>query len=502
MPAHLNRIMRRELDWVVMKCLEKDRARRYASADALATDVRRYLHDEPIAARPPSRIYKLRKFSRRNKGLIVASAAILAALLVGITGLGVGYAREQQQRKEAERQQAEAERQREYVERVVSFLQSILASMNPRSFELATLTMLHLSRELDTDAIKARPEVEASVRALMGDIYAALGMRSEALHELHSALAAHDRAAGANPIDKAQIHNQLANVYRLSHEDQLANEHHQHAMSILRQEVPSLPAQLHPSALDMAIQMALLERRPAEARWQMARGTLLARQGEFGRAEAEYTAAQKQNEADHWPLFYRAFLRLAQGNIKGYGQDRQQLLQQNRKTTVVWTAERVAKAYFISPMSESAAEADLSGFMELLEGFLDADIPAAGLPWLKAAKGMGEYRLNKHEEAEESLRQAAEAMQDEQPSVRAMIEFFRAMTLQKLKNPDAARKTLQNGIEIMKQVPPGDSGDLSGRNRNWGVENWIACQIAFREASSVVLNQPINRSPLTTRPAQ
>ena len=67
-PARLTRTIRGELDWIVMKCLEKDRNRRYATANGLASDVQRYLHDEPVEAGPPSADYQLRKFLRRNLG--------------------------------------------------------------------------------------------------------------------------------------------------------------------------------------------------------------------------------------------------------------------------------------------------------------------------------------------------------------------------------------------------------------------------------------------------
>src|SRR5262249_25663333 len=66
-PWQLSRMLRGELDWIVMKALEKDRNRRYETASALAADVQRYLHDEPVQACPPSAWYRFRKFVRRNK---------------------------------------------------------------------------------------------------------------------------------------------------------------------------------------------------------------------------------------------------------------------------------------------------------------------------------------------------------------------------------------------------------------------------------------------------
>src|SRR5262249_19675235 len=98
-----------ELDWVVMKALEKDRNRRYESASAFAADVQRYLHDEPVLACPPSRWYRFRKLARRNKGAVaVATVAALAGLLA-VAGLAVSNAliRQEQTRTREEYSRAE-----------------------------------------------------------------------------------------------------------------------------------------------------------------------------------------------------------------------------------------------------------------------------------------------------------------------------------------------------------------------------------------------------------
>lgn len=76
-------LLRGDLDWVVMKCLEKDRTRRYETANALAMDVQRYLDDDAVLARPPSNWYRLRKLCHRNRGTFSAAAAVVAALVIG-----------------------------------------------------------------------------------------------------------------------------------------------------------------------------------------------------------------------------------------------------------------------------------------------------------------------------------------------------------------------------------------------------------------------------------
>ena len=83
MPRTLSHEVRGELDWIVMKALEKDRTRRYESANELAKDVQRYLDDEPVEACPPSNVYRFRKFARRNRTLLAASTMVVLALCVG-----------------------------------------------------------------------------------------------------------------------------------------------------------------------------------------------------------------------------------------------------------------------------------------------------------------------------------------------------------------------------------------------------------------------------------
>src|SRR5437899_4125073 len=82
-PAKLTKLVRGELDWIVMKALEKDRNRRYETASALAADVGRYLRDESVQACPPSAWYRFRKFTRRNKGPVMTVASGVIWGLVG-----------------------------------------------------------------------------------------------------------------------------------------------------------------------------------------------------------------------------------------------------------------------------------------------------------------------------------------------------------------------------------------------------------------------------------
>jgi len=103
-PAQLKRALPGDLDWIVMKALEKDRARRYETANGFAADVTRHLAYEPVLAAPPSRAYRLRKFVRKHRGAVIAASVVVLALLAGIASTTWGMIRADRARgAEAER---------------------------------------------------------------------------------------------------------------------------------------------------------------------------------------------------------------------------------------------------------------------------------------------------------------------------------------------------------------------------------------------------------------
>ncbi len=116
-PDALGKLLRGDLDWIVMKSLEKDRSRRYESPHAMARDLERYLRDEPVEACPPSARYRIRKFLRRYRWQAAGTGLLLATLIAGIVGTSLGFFRAESQRRIAVKAQkaaddrAEGERQ-------------------------------------------------------------------------------------------------------------------------------------------------------------------------------------------------------------------------------------------------------------------------------------------------------------------------------------------------------------------------------------------------------
>ncbi|MFZ4573792.1 MAG: serine/threonine protein kinase, partial [Phycisphaerales bacterium] len=107
-PTRLGTAVRGELDWIVMRALEKDRQRRYETANGLAMDIRRYLSGEAVVAAPPSAMYLAKKFVRRNRGTVAAVGFVAAALVLGVIGTTVGLVKAKNQRAQAEAARAEA----------------------------------------------------------------------------------------------------------------------------------------------------------------------------------------------------------------------------------------------------------------------------------------------------------------------------------------------------------------------------------------------------------
>src|SRR5262249_36328638 len=111
-PAKLSALVRGDLDWIVMKGLDKDRTRRYETASALAQDIQHYLADEPVLAGPPSGGYRLRKFVKRNRGPVLAAGLVLLAVLAGIAGTTWGWLEALAQRDDAEQARKDEAAQR------------------------------------------------------------------------------------------------------------------------------------------------------------------------------------------------------------------------------------------------------------------------------------------------------------------------------------------------------------------------------------------------------
>ncbi len=205
-PLKLNRLVQGELDWIVMKALEKDRNRRYETASALAVDLQRYFNDEPVEARPATRMYRLRKFVRRNKAGVLAGSAIAAALLLGLALATTGFVQARHQAVRADREAEIAIAQAAKATAISDLLQEALQSANPDKAKGAQYTVRQLLDDIAAnlgDELSDQPEAEAAVHATIGNAYRRLGAFDKAGPQLQTALDLRRRLFGSESPDVA-----------------------------------------------------------------------------------------------------------------------------------------------------------------------------------------------------------------------------------------------------------------------------------------------------------
>ncbi len=219
--SSVNRIFRGDLETIVSKALDKDKDRRYASAAGLAADVRRYLNDEPITARPASAMYQFRKFTRRNKSVVAAAAVVLVAILGGALVSSVLAVKESRARRVAEEQRTlakEAEgralREAEAAAQIATFLDEMLAGLDPAVAKGADTELLRLILDATSERVEAelrgQPEVGASIRTTVGNTYLRIGEYEAAERPLAAALQLRRAEFGDEHKDT------LASVYNLA----------------------------------------------------------------------------------------------------------------------------------------------------------------------------------------------------------------------------------------------------------------------------------------------
>ena len=258
-PRQLNGLVRGELDWIVMKALEKDRERRYETANGFARDVERYLHDEAVEACPPSAWYRGRKFARRHKVALASGLALSLVVLLAVAGLVVNnrmVTREKDQKEVAlahalqEKQRADQNlvRARKAVNKYLA-----LAANN----ELLKEADFHeLRRSLLESAIPfyeefvAQKHDDAELESERGRALGDLAIVREDLGDLDQALAAHVQRRdlfarlAASPAATPAHRHELANSYRNLGNVLLAKNEHPKAEAAFREAAKTLEALL------------------------------------------------------------------------------------------------------------------------------------------------------------------------------------------------------------------------------------------------------------------
>ena len=233
-PLKLGRIVKGDLDWIVMKALAKERNRRYETANEFARDVERFLNDEPVAAGPPSAAYKLRKFVQRNRTQVVAGGLVLLALLAGFAGTAFGLVRAETnrlvavaaaERESGERKKAEAAaiaalENEAAAQAVIKFFEDkVFAAANPKGqdgglgHEVTVREAVDASLPALATDFADKPLVEARLRSALGQTFHYLGQYARAVEQYERAQSLSLKHRGAEHTETLTILSALANNY-------------------------------------------------------------------------------------------------------------------------------------------------------------------------------------------------------------------------------------------------------------------------------------------------
>jgi len=210
-PNHLRQQLMGDLDWIVMRAIEKDRTRRYETANALAMECRRFLKHEPVLARPPSPGYLLQRFVRRNRLTVVAGSVAILAIIAGAAAATFGYLRATEAEQVA-RQEAETSRL------VSNFLEELFEVSDPYFSEQASTEItahdliVRGSERLENELVD-RPDIQARLMNTMGGVFISLGGHERAFDLISRALEIRTSAIGSSDVELAESYYNLGRLH-------------------------------------------------------------------------------------------------------------------------------------------------------------------------------------------------------------------------------------------------------------------------------------------------
>lgn len=257
-PARFPGVLASELDWIVMRCLEKDRARRYETATALAQDIRHFLDNEPVVARPPSRGYRVGKFILRHRTPVFAATAVALSLIAGLIVASVLFLRE---RAAAEKSQ-----------QVAQFMKEMLGGVGPSVARGRDTTLLRevldtTIRRLDTE-LRDQPEVAADLRHTLGTAFHAIGDYDRAARLWHDAVRTRRELGDQASVALAATLHELGSLLWRMNQVSEAESALQEALAIRRRT-------LGPDHFDVGTTLAAIAYNIGSPRYVRAREALL-----------------------------------------------------------------------------------------------------------------------------------------------------------------------------------------------------------------------------------
>jgi len=462
-------LLRGELDWIVMKCLEKDRARRYETASALAMEIQRHLSNEPVAARPPSQLYRFQKLVRRNKLVFTAAGAVALSLVLGMSVSTFLYFQEKAAKHEQVRlrRAAEAARLQAETERDRAAAESAKKEALSLSGFAAAISGYGTLREAENTLRRA---LVSQAKILGSDDPTVMAT----LKNLVTALERQGKATEAESI----VRESLAQERAKGGDERVA------VLRRVRILVDFLDRQGRPDEAEKLITeivSPVILRYPEDADLLAFRGERLGRHGHMEAALSDFSRCAELVSMDPY-LFHRlAPLLAVTGDRSRYRRLCQEMLTKCKGEKDPAVCDVVAKDCLIIPPT---SEQDLREATRLADRALAAPSNHFAMPWFELCKGLAEYR-QRHAAAALQWGQKALAGPGSTPERDALAYTLVAMSEFQTGLRTEARTDLSRGAELASRPLPAAPA--------W--TDFLVARILLAEAQGLMKNESAASGP-------
>jgi tetratricopeptide (TPR) repeat protein/predicted Ser/Thr protein kinase len=262
-PGLLQRELKGDLDWIIMRAMEKDRTRRYETANGLAMDIRRHINCEPILARPPRAAYKMAKFVRRHKGGFAAGTAVACALVIGLVLATTGLIRARRAEAVAAGERDRANQEAVAAGQVSDFLVGLFKVSDPSEALGNTITareILDKGSARMKDELEEQPQIRARLMDTMGVVYRNLGLYRQSTLLLEQALETRRLTLGSGHPSVAESLANLAQLRYATGDYRKAAQLFREALEIRRKSSGGDDLKVSESLNDLAISLNALGR--------------------------------------------------------------------------------------------------------------------------------------------------------------------------------------------------------------------------------------------------
>jgi eukaryotic-like serine/threonine-protein kinase len=371
--AKLRSTLRGDIDWIVMCCLEKERSRRYDTANGLARDIERHLHDEPITARPPTAAYILRKTMRRHRVAFTAGGAIAASLVFAVVASRIeaqrATAAEQAalaDRTRAEKAREEAEAHKRAAEVVAQFMKDMLKGVGPQAAMGRDTQLLRAIAEQTAERVRGglagQPEVYVDLLETLGLTFSSIGDHFKGDRLLRDALAMQEKLHGRNNVVVARLLHEIGTVVDLQGASYNAELPLREAFEIRERLLP-------PKDPDLAATRAEFGR--FVAMWQPANGEKMLR---------DALAVQREVHGSMNPAVAKTLIYLAKSSAGGRREEAErwarEALEINRRVFGVDAVETLEAEWALAKTRGS--EQDPSGTEQLIRSIVERCVRVLG----------------------------------------------------------------------------------------------------------------------------